>query len=119
MATLGGARTLFMDQVTGSLEVGKAADCVIVDYRDASMQPTHARRRLLGNLVWSGQTKIVDTVFVAGRKLLAGARSTVWDEEEVIQSAEQVVTAIAHESELGALLPPRLPGKRYRNWSYE
>lgn len=118
MSTIAGARTLFMDDVSGSLEVGKSADCVIVDLAHASLQPTYSGRRILSNLVWAGESGMVDTVFVAGRKLLEGGHSTIWDEQEVVRAAEQVVTDIQREAGASLALPSRLAGERFRGWSY-
>jgi 5-methylthioadenosine/S-adenosylhomocysteine deaminase len=118
MASLGGARTLFMDDVTGSLEVGKAADCVIADLNRATLRPTQRGLRTLGILVWAGSTEAVDTVFVDGRKLLEGGRSTVWDEEAVIRDAEKVMADVANETDLPELMAPRTPGQTYRGWRY-
>jgi 5-methylthioadenosine/S-adenosylhomocysteine deaminase len=118
MASLGSARTLFMDDVTGSLEVGKAADCVIADLNRATMRPTQQDRRTLGILVWAGGVDAVDTVFVEGQKLLEGGRSTVWDEEEVIREAEMVLAEISTETDLPTLMPDRVAGRQYRGWTY-
>lgn len=118
MAALGSARTLFMGDETGSLEVGKAADCVIVDMNRATLQPTFGGRRALGILAWAGSTEAVDTVFVEGRKLLEGGRSTVWDEDAVIRDAEQVLAEIAEAANVSATLPKRTPGNTYRGWRY-
>jgi 5-methylthioadenosine/S-adenosylhomocysteine deaminase len=118
MATLGGARTLFMDDVAGSLEVGKAADCVLIDLKQAIMTPNYDKRRAISNLVWAGDTRVVDTVFVAGKKLLEKGRSTVWDEEEVLTAAEQVLRDIGTETDLPTLLPARVPGNKHRGWTY-
>jgi 5-methylthioadenosine/S-adenosylhomocysteine deaminase len=118
MATRGGARALFMERLTGALEVGKAADCVLVNLDCASMRPNFKDRRTLGILVWGGDSQIVDTVFVAGRKLLAGGRSCVWDEAEVIADAEKVLGEIVAETGLDGLLAPRVPGRSHRGWTY-
>ena len=118
MATLGGARTLFMDEKSGSLEVGKDADCLIVDWGGPALAPGWDRRRSIGSLVWGGGSGIVDSVFVAGRRLLAGGRSTVWDDEEVVRDAERVVSELAVETGLDDILPPRKPGSTYRGWQY-
>jgi 5-methylthioadenosine/S-adenosylhomocysteine deaminase len=118
MATVGGARTLFMDHKTGALEPGKDADCVVVDLDRPSMQPTFGGRRTLANLVWAGETDSVDTVFVAGKKLLSGGRSTMWDEDEVRLEAERVTVELMQESELSAMLPSRQPRQSFRGWSY-
>jgi cytosine/adenosine deaminase-related metal-dependent hydrolase len=118
MATLGGARTLFMDDVAGSLEIGKDADCVIVELDDIGLRPNYGGLRTLGSLVWAGDTKVVDTVFVAGRKLLEGGRSTIWDEDDVIREAERVLAEIMAETDLPSLLAPRNPGQTHRGWTY-
>ncbi|MDX2224390.1 MAG: amidohydrolase family protein [Rhodospirillaceae bacterium] len=118
MATRGSARALFTDQVAGSLEVGRAADCVIVDLNQPIMTPHFDHRRTIGSLVWAGESRIVDTVFVDGRKLVAGGRSTLWNEDEVIATAAKVLGDIAAETDLPALLPPRVPGRTYRGWRY-
>jgi cytosine/adenosine deaminase-related metal-dependent hydrolase len=107
-----------MERLTGALEVGKAADCVLVNLDCASMRPNFKDRRTLGILVWGGDSQIVDTVFVAGRKLLAGGRSCVWDEAEVIADAEKVLGEIVAETGLDGLLAPRVPGRSHRGWTY-
>jgi hypothetical protein len=57
-------------------------------------------------------------VFVAGRKMLDGGRSTVWNEDEVVREAEQVLADIAAETDLPTLLAPRNPGQTHRGWTY-
>lgn len=118
MASLGSARTLFMDEVTGSLDVGKSADCVIVDLNRPTLQPTLQNRRTPGLLVWAGSSEMVDTMFVEGKKILEGGHSTIWNEDDVIRDAERVMADIAAETDLPALLPNRTPGQRYRGWTY-
>lgn len=118
MATLGGARTLFIDDVAGSLEVGKAADCIIIDTASPRLSPSHGGQRTLGSLVWGGQSGDVSTVFVAGEKLIDGGRSTRWDEEVIVREAEAALAAVAGETDLAAFLPPRVAGRQYRGWTY-
>ncbi|WP_457354984.1 amidohydrolase family protein [Sphingomonas sp. UYP23] len=118
MATLGGARALFMDDVAGSLEIGKMADCVIVDTARAELQPGYDGVRTLGALVWGGQSSAVDTVFVGGEKLVEGGRSTRFDEETVVAEAAAVLAAVTAETDLATMLPPRRAGHSYRGWTY-
>lgn len=118
MSTLGGARTLFMNEVAGSLEIGKAADCIIVDTASPALQPDLDGRRRIGNLVWAGQQAMVDTVFVAGRKLLEAGRSTLWDEDEVMRDAARALSRSAAEAGIDAMLPARSAGSSYRGWRY-
>lgn len=118
MATLGGARTLFIDDVAGSLEVGKAADCVVVDMTRAEMQPTYDGLRTPGALVWAGQSAQVERVFIGGEQLIEGGRSTRWDEEEVVRTAIKVLREVAEETGLAAMMPPRKAGSTFRDWHY-
>ena len=119
MATLGSARTLFMDQVSGSLSVGKSADFIIVRRDEASIASGWDGRRDIGALVWGAGTRLVESVFVQGRQLLANGRSTVWNEEQVVTDAARVLNAIGREAGLDHLLPQRMPGRTYRGWRYE
>lgn len=118
MATRGGARALFMEQETGALEVGKAADCVIVDLDQAVTGPSADGRRDIGALVWGGSSVNVHSVFVDGVRLLDAGRPTLVDEDAVIAEARHVLSALIVEAGLDGQLPPRLPGRRYRGWTY-
>jgi 5-methylthioadenosine/S-adenosylhomocysteine deaminase len=66
-ATLGGARALGLDKVTGSLEVGKSADLILVDFNYPHLQPVNDP---ISHLVYSTQGLEVDTVMCAGKVLL-------------------------------------------------
>jgi 5-methylthioadenosine/S-adenosylhomocysteine deaminase len=118
MATLGSARALLMEDTTGSLEVGKAADLVMIDVARAEIAPTWDERRLLGSLVWGGKGAFVHSVFVAGERLIDAGRSTRWDEDTVIREADAALAAIAREADLDRFLPTRRAGDAYRGWTY-
>jgi 5-methylthioadenosine/S-adenosylhomocysteine deaminase len=118
MATRGGARTLFMEDTCGSLEPGKAADLILIDLAKAETSPHHGGRRTPGLLVWAAQSSHVDTVFVAGEKLIEHGHSTRWNEAQIIADAEQVLSQIAAETGYTHMLPPRTPGATFRRWQY-
>lgn len=118
MATLGGAHALLLEDDCGSLEVGKAADIVMIDVTRAEIAPTWDDRRLLGSLVWGGKGSQVHSVFVAGERLIEAGRSTRWDEDEVIREADAALAAIAREAQLDRFLPSRRAGESYRGWTY-
>jgi 5-methylthioadenosine/S-adenosylhomocysteine deaminase len=118
MATLGGAHTLFKEDVSGSLTPGKAADLILIDLAKAETAPSHGGLRTPGLLVWAAQSANVDTVFVAGEKLIEAGRSTRWNEEQVIADAERTLADIAAETGYTAMLPSRTPGQSFRHWQY-
>ena len=66
MATLGGARTMLMQDEIGSLEPGKKADVVLHDTDRPEWRPL---LNVMNQLVWSADGRGVHTVFVDGAKV--------------------------------------------------
>ncbi len=84
MATLNGARALGMEELTGSLQPGKAADVVAVNLDGIETQPVY---HPLSQLVYAtGRDKVTD-VWVNGRHLLNNRRLTNLDESAVLARA--------------------------------
>lgn len=92
MATLDGARTAMLDDVTGSLEVGKAADLVMLGLDNDNYRP---RNDLAKQLVYCENGSSVELVMVAGHIVSREGRLHTVDESAVWE-------------ELGELLPPYL-----------
>lgn len=65
-ATIDGARAAGLDSVTGSLEVGKAADIVVLDDSSLSMIPMN---NPFGAVVYNAHPGMVRDVFVAGTRV--------------------------------------------------
>ncbi len=66
-ATINAARALGVDDVTGSLEVGKAADITVIDVERIEAQPLYDP---VGHAVYATQRSQVCDVWVEGRLLL-------------------------------------------------
>jgi 5-methylthioadenosine/S-adenosylhomocysteine deaminase len=69
MATLGGAAVLGLDDEIGSLEAGKAADLIAVEFTDPGALPLY---NPLSQLVYTGCGRRVSHVWVAGQCVLEG-----------------------------------------------
>jgi len=67
MATLQGARALQLHTRIGSLEVGKEADCIAIDFSDLSMFPCY---NPVSHLVYSAVRQMVTHVWVQGVPLV-------------------------------------------------
>ncbi|GAB4348344.1 MAG: TRZ/ATZ family hydrolase [Gammaproteobacteria bacterium] len=92
MATLNGARALGLDQETGSLEVGKAADIVAVRLDALETQPLY---NPISQLVYAANRDCVTDVWVAGRHLLSDGQLTTLDEEAIVARSRQWAEKLA------------------------
>jgi cytosine/adenosine deaminase-related metal-dependent hydrolase len=88
MATLGGARALGLADLTGSLEVGKRADFIVVRTDGPGWVPN---LNPVANFVYSTTGADVDTVVVGGDVLMEGRTLTTLDEERVLAEARSAV----------------------------
>ncbi|GAA2696172.1 MULTISPECIES: amidohydrolase family protein [Actinosynnema] len=107
-ATLGGARVLGLGEVTGSLEVGKAADVLVLRADGVHQRPVVDP---VATVVLHSRASDVDTVLVGGEPvkragLLLGGRT-----ERATDLADAVWTRLAPRiAARGGLLPPRPEG---------
>jgi cytosine/adenosine deaminase-related metal-dependent hydrolase len=95
LATIGGARSMGLDGVIGSLTPGKRADLIMVDTRAVNLavltEPAHM-------LVEAAQPANVDTVMIDGRIVKRSGRLTNIDVDDVIDSAARALTQLRRRS---------------------
>lgn len=91
MATMGGARAMGLEDEIGSIEIGKKADLVILDFRRPHLVPV---LNPLGNLVHTAQGRDVDTVIVDGRLIVQDGRSLLADQDEILRDAQKAAEAL-------------------------
>ena len=104
MATLGGAyETTFGEDMLGSLEVGKRADMVLLDWDRISTPYVAENLDVLDVLVSRARATDVETVIVEGKMILR-------DRELLTIPAEDVVEAVREE--LGTPAPDDLTNRR-------
>ncbi|WP_312367249.1 amidohydrolase [Ensifer sp.] len=98
MATIGGAKTAMLEEATGSLEVGKAADLLILDLRSYPFMPLNDVAK---HLVYSENGSSIETVMVAGRIVMENRRLTTVDEQAIFDEIAELVPAyLAEHAEL-------------------
>ncbi len=97
MATLGGARSMQLQDQIGSLEVGKRADIVTHDTDRPEWRPLH---NVMNQLVWSADGRGVHTVIVDGRVVVEAGHSTMIDEDALWVDAQRRGEAIVGRSGL-------------------
>jgi 5-methylthioadenosine/S-adenosylhomocysteine deaminase len=80
LATRGSAAALGLSDLIGSLEVGKRADFILVDFTGPHLTPRH---NVVSHLVYSAQPRDVRSVVVEGRPLMQDWLLNTVDEGEV------------------------------------
>lgn len=92
MATLAGARTAMLDDTTGSIEVGKAADLVLLDLANDNFRP---RNDVVKQLAYCENGSAIELVMIGGHVVCRNGQLTTVREQDVW-------------AELGELLPAYL-----------
>jgi len=97
MATLNGAKALGIDKITGSLEIGKAADIVAVNLDSVGMQPVY---NPVSQLVYSHCGQQVSHVWVNGELLVQDKQLTGFDinalKTKVLSWRDKIADCDAH-----------------------
>ncbi|WP_308388501.1 TRZ/ATZ family hydrolase [Acidithiobacillus sp. AMEEHan] len=95
MATLGGARALGWEEEIGSLEVGKAADCIAVSLDHPATSPVYDP---VSQLVYCAGRDQVRNVWVAGEQKIRDGLALHWDAAELGREAQDWALRIAREN---------------------
>ena len=80
MATINGAKAYGLDENLGTLEPGKRADIVIIDFDKSHLTPCHD---IYAHLVYSVNKADVDTVLIDGKIHLEDGELTTLDEASI------------------------------------
>lgn len=94
MATIDGARTALLDDTTGSLEVGKAADLLMLGMDNDNFRP---RNDIARQLVYCENGSSVELVMVGGRVVSQGGRLHTVDETAVWAELDELLPAYLRE----------------------
>ncbi len=86
MATINGAKALNLDKITGSIEKGKQADLISVDFNQISMQPVYDP---ISHLIYSANRDNIKNTWVAGKRLLKNRQLTTMDASSLIDNAHE------------------------------
>jgi 5-methylthioadenosine/S-adenosylhomocysteine deaminase len=103
-ATRGGARAV--RQATGSLDVGKKADLVVLDTQRAHLVPAG---RIVSAWIHNGQPSDIESVMVDGQFIMRHRKVLTMDEERVVAEADTVGRRIWKQ--VLAAAPLQVPGR--------
>ncbi|MCF6193276.1 MAG: TRZ/ATZ family hydrolase [Kangiellaceae bacterium] len=85
-ATMGGAKALGLEDLVGSLAVGKEADFIAIDLSQIETQPVY---NPISQIVYAASREQVKHVWVAGEQLLDDRRLTTLDENKLLKNAKK------------------------------
>ncbi|MFN8432971.1 MAG: amidohydrolase family protein [Anaerolineales bacterium] len=96
MATRLGAQALHIGHITGSLEVGKRADLILVDTNPLHNTPRFKRdpQNAYAQLVYASKSTDVTDVMVNGKWLMRDHQLLTLNEKELIAQARELATKI-------------------------
>ncbi|MDQ3711096.1 MAG: amidohydrolase [Acidobacteriota bacterium] len=84
MATIRGARALHLEKIIGSIEAGKRADIVIVDFDNLNQTPFY---NVYSHLVYATKASDVRTVIINGKIVMLNKRLLTLDENVIKKDA--------------------------------
>ena len=91
MSTINGAKAFNVDNVTGSIAVGKSADLIVIDFNQAHLLPVY---NYTSHLVYAASGRDVTDTMVAGKWLMKDREIKVIDEQEVFAKVEEISAKI-------------------------
>ncbi len=89
--TIGGAEVLGIQDITGSLEVGKRADILIIDLNRPHLKPLY---NIYSQIVYSLTGSEVESIFVDGKKIIQNYNLLTIDENNLFEAVNEISNQI-------------------------
>lgn len=101
MATIDGAKTLGLQNEIGSLEAGKKADVLLVDFQKPNLAPLALGKHsnIVALLVFSCSASDVDTVIIDGKVVMRNRELLTVNEKEIISKINEVANRVLSQIE--------------------
>lgn len=92
-ATINGAKALLLDSTTGSLDVGKEADIILISKDELGMSPLRPDR-LLPLLIYSGNNQNVDYVISDGKLIVRDGKLARFNESILAGALSRIANVV-------------------------
>jgi 5-methylthioadenosine/S-adenosylhomocysteine deaminase len=100
MATIGGAKLLGLDKLTGSIEVGKQADIILVDMNQPHLTPLY---NFYSQLVYAARGADAITSIIGGKIVMKNRRLRTIDIDKAMDNVRAVAAEIIAQKKLTAI----------------
>ncbi len=87
MATINGAKALGLEKEIGSLEAGKKADIIIIDFEKPHLTPRH---NLVSNIVYAAKGSDVETTIINGKVVMEKRKIKNINEKKVLRKIKNL-----------------------------
>jgi 5-methylthioadenosine/S-adenosylhomocysteine deaminase len=84
-STINGAKSLNLYDSVGSIEIGKIADIVIIDFNKPHLIPSH---NYVSNIIYSANGNDVDTTIINGNPIMINKDFIKLDKQKIMDEAE-------------------------------
>jgi 5-methylthioadenosine/S-adenosylhomocysteine deaminase len=91
MATIDGAKVLGIEKITGSIEIGKKADIIIIGLNKPHLTPLYNE---YSHLVYAASGADVDTVIINGNVVMEKRKLLTIDENEAMSKVREIAVGI-------------------------
>lgn len=81
MATINGAKALGFEREVGSIDIGKRADIIVINFNAPHLLPLH---NIVSHLVYSAQGADVETALVNGKIIMQDRKILTCDEQKIL-----------------------------------
>lgn len=88
MATIGGAKVMGVEHLTGSIEAGKSADIIIIPLDKPHLQPIY---NIYSTLVFCMHSSDIDSVIINGKFVMKNKKILTLDEDLLLKELKKVV----------------------------
>lgn len=86
MATINGAEAIGKEKELGSLEIGKKADIIILDFNQPHLAPLH---NVISSLVYSANGADVKTVIINGKVIMENRKILLINEQKILEKIKR------------------------------
>lgn len=93
MGTISGARSIGLDHITGSLELGKSADFIIIDINKPHLTPMYSP---VSHLVYAVNGGDVTDVIIAGKHVVRNKKIMTLDMDKILKKINKISFQIHH-----------------------
>lgn len=95
MATINGAKAIGLGDLTGSIETGKQADLISIDFNNVALQPVYD---VVSHIIYSASRDDIQNTWVAGERLLHNRQLTRMNPAALIDNARDWAARIKSDN---------------------